>query len=206
MTDVTQVDFDKPERKPEPSPTRRRPLKERIPVLPSLGVEAGQLKTPDQRAVACAQLRLMGAPFNEIADQLGYDSAASARAAYISALANIAPVEDLETLRQAEGMRAEMLFRKSLAMASADYLVDEETGEKIPNADRLRWHDQAAKDLALHAAITGAKAPARVEVSATTQELNQMVHVLIQESNMESEIEADVWEIEEIPQTRQEQE
>lgn len=96
-------------------------------------------------------------------------------------------------------MRAEDQLRRSLAMATADFLVDSDTGEHIPNTDRRLWHDQANKDLALYVAITGAKAPTRVEISASTQELNQMVEVLLTAHGGEAEIEADVFEIDSIP-------
>lgn len=215
MSDATHVQFNKPPTKAEqraaaghtPKP-RPKPLKHRIPVLPSLEVDPAQVTRSDQRAVACANMRLAGAPFHEIAKALDYADAHSAKTAFISAMAGMNPIEDIETLRQSEAMRAELLFRKSLAMASADYLVvteiDEETGEEIqvhvPNTDRLRWHEQAGKDLALHAMITGAKAPARVEVSASTQELNQMVHVLLQAQGGALEIEADVWDADDVPE------
>lgn len=209
--DVTRVDFEQPKRKAELAAEAGHPRKPKtrgsIPVLPSLGVDPDKVKRPDQRAVACANMRLMGAPFHEIAKALDYADAGSAKQAFIAAMSGMNPVEDIETLRQSEAMRAEILFRQSIAMASADYLVvtekDEETGEmvevRVPNTDRLRWHEQAAKDLALHAMITGAKAPARLEVSASTQELNQMVHVLIQAQGAQAELEADVWDADEIP-------
>lgn len=172
----------------------KKPLKERIPRLPDEPrIDPATITNADQRAIACANMRLAGTPFHEIANELGYVDAAAARAAYISALARMNPAEDLETLRQGATLRAEVLFRQSLAMASADYLVDEE-GNKIANADKLRWHEQAAKDLNLLTMITGAKAPAKLEVSSTTQELSQMVHVLVQANGMQP-AEADIWAI-----------
>ena len=188
----------------------KRPLAERIPKLPEMErIDPATLTKPDQRAVACVNLKLAGAPFHEIAKELNYASADAARTAYYSALANMHPTEDIETMRQMEGMRAEALFRKSLAMASADFLVatehryNEETHEydevevQIPNTERLRWHEQAAKDLALHAAITGAKAPQRMEVNASTQEVNRIVHLIVQAQGGEA-MEADIFEIAQI--------
>lgn len=205
MPDITRLDFDKAMtkaqqlnadgRKRAPKP---KPLKERIPTLPKEPrVDPSEITDADTRSLACANMRLAGTPFHEIARELGYESAQQARAAYISALARMNPPEDLETLRQGATLRAETLFRQSLAMASADYLVDSETNEKIANTDRLRWHEQAAKDLNLLTMITGAKAPARLEVSATTQELSQMVHVLVQANGIQ-EPEADMWEVAEM--------
>lgn len=214
MPEPKKVEFDKPKTKAQKrresgrarKTPRQPPLKERIPVLKPMEVDPETIRDPDQRAVACANMRLAGAPFHEIAKELGYANATTARSAYISALANMNPTEDLETLRQSEASRAELLFRRSLAMATADFLVvrevDEETGEereyRVPNTEKLRWHEQAAKDLMLHATITGAKAPARMEVSATVQELNQMVHVLVEENDRQIAVEPDVWEMDAI--------
>lgn len=208
MTDITHLNFPKEPRKSEKraarngrSSTPKKPsLKDRIPVLPSLGVNPEDLQKPDQRSVACVNLRLAGAPFVEIAKELGYASSQAAKSAYVAALANMFPVEDAATLRQAEAMRAEQLLRRSLAMASADYFVDaDDPNVRIPNTDRLRWHEQAAKDLALHAMITGAKAPTRVEVSADTQELNQIVDAILQGSGEMPELEASTFDVDEIP-------
>lgn len=175
----------------------KKPLKERIPRLPDEPrIDPATVGDVDTRAIACANLRLAGTPFHEIAKELGYADAATARGAYISALARMNPSEDLETLRQAATLRGEILFRQSLAMASADYLVDED-GNKMANTEKLRWHEQAAKDLNLLTMITGAKAPAKLEVSSTTQELSQMVHVLVQ-ANGSQQPEADIWEIAEM--------
>lgn len=177
----------------------KKPLKERIPVLPEEPrVDPDSVPaTADQRSIACANMRLMGAPFHEIAKELGYADASSARSAYIAALAKMNPAEDLETLRQSATLRAELLLRQSLAMASADFLVDKESGDRIANTEKRQWHEQATKDLNLLTIITGAKAPARLEVSATSQELNEMVHVLVQ-ANGTPEAEADIWEIAEM--------
>lgn len=172
----------------------KKPLKERIPRLPDEPrVDPDTVKEGDTRSLAAANMRLRGAPFHEIAEKLGYADASSVRSAVVSALARMNPVEDLETLRQAATLRGEILFRQSLAMASADYLVDDE-GNKIANTDKLRWHEQAAKDLNLLTMITGAKAPAKLEVSSTSQELSQMVHVLVQANGMQQP-EADIWAI-----------
>lgn len=218
MTEPKRLDFERPptsaelakkaaEQKGTPKSVIRRGA---IPKLPPLEVDPSDVRKADQRSVACLSLRNAGAPWHEIAKLLDYADAGSAKAAYIAALANSAPVEDFETLRQMEAMRAESLFRRSLAMASADYLVvhrtatddegnDYEIEEHVPNTDKLRWHEQAGKDLALHAMITGAKAPARVEVTADTQELNQMVQVLLQRGQLESAREADIFDAEIIP-------
>lgn len=216
MTEAKRVDFDKPQSSAEirraagkKQTVRRQP----IPVLPPVDVDPDKIpKKPDQRAAAAVVLRLHGTPFYEIAKQLEYADAAAAKNAYIGALTRMGPPEEWEVLRQMETMRAEDLFRRSLAMASADYLVvhrtaeDEEGNEieieeHIPNTEKLRWHEQAAKDLMAHAIISGAKAPARVEVTADTQEINQMVQVLLakHQGELPVAVEADIWDVEEIP-------
>lgn len=210
----TVVEFEKPESRGEQRAAEgkpaRKPLHERIPKLPEMErMDPAKLQQPEQRQVACVNMKLAGASFAEIAKELDYANADSARTAYYSALANMHPPEDIETMRQMEGMRAEALFRKSLAMASADYLVatelvkNEDTGEweevevRVPNTEKLRWHDQAAKDLALHAAITGAKAPARMEINASTEEINRIVHLIATHEGGE-DLEADIFEIAQI--------
>lgn len=209
--DEIHVDFEPAiPRTKSPKEGEVRIRRQLIPELPPLEVDPSKLRNPDQRAAACVNMKLAGAPFHEIAKELGYADAQTAKTAYIAALARMNPVEDWETLRQTEALRAEQQLARSVAMASADYLVvkrtvkDEEGKEyelieHVPNADKLRWHEQAGKDLALHAMITGAKAPARVEISADTQELNQMVQVLLQNQASQGEIEAEVWDAEEVP-------
>lgn len=210
MPEAKRVQFDaalsKAEKRGGRPEKAKPPLRDRIPQLPPMErLSPEQLQDADTRAVACVNLKLNGAPFHEIAKELGYASAESARQAYYSALASMHPPEDIETLRQMEGMRAETLFRASLAKASATHFVaqeiDPETGQmvevRIANTDQLKWHEQAGKDLALHAAITGAKAPARMEVNATTEEINRVVHLIV-EARGEQDVEADIWQMSEI--------
>lgn len=211
MSDEVNVDFEPAvPRTKAPKDGEVRVRRQLIPELPPLEVDPEKLRNPDQRAAACVNMKLAGAPFHAIAKELGYATPTMAKEAYIAALARTNPPEDWETLRQTEALRAEQQLARSVAMASADYLVvrrivkDEngkeyELTEHIPNADKLRWHEQAGKDLALHAMITGAKAPARVEVSADTQELNQMVQILLQGKAAQGEIEAEVWDADEVP-------
>lgn len=200
---VNKAEFDKPLSKAErkraagKKPKPKKPLRERIPVPPPL--EPMELTNPGKRGAAAVALKLNGASFHEIAQELGYADAKSAEVAYVSALATMHPMSSWETLRQEAALRAEMLLRRSLAMSQADYLVDRDNPDvKLPNPDRLRWHEQAGKDLNLLVNITGAKAPARLEVSASTQELNQMVNALLVAQGGDPEIEADVFDIGEI--------
>lgn len=208
MTDPKRVMFDRPQTQAEIRAAAGKRVVKRnpIPELPPLDIDPQQVRKPDQRAVACVNLRLAGTPFHEIAKQLEYVDASAAKAAYFAALASTNPPEDWETLRQTEVLRAEAQLRRSTAMASAAYLVvhrtaveedgtEVEVEEHIPNVDQLRWHEQAGKDLALHAMISGAKAPTRLEVSADTQELNQMVQVLLQKHGEQRQVEANIFDL-----------
>jgi hypothetical protein len=192
-----KLEVDKPKGKTRTPKKPRKPLKERIPVLPPLEIDPEAITRPDTRAAAVVNLRMVGTPWPDVVKELGYASVQSAQNAYYSALASLHPVENWEVLRQVEGMRAENLLGQAMRMASADYLVDDK-GNRIANSDKLRWHDQALKALQVHATITGAKAPARVEVSASTQELNAMVQVLMQQHQGEIESEASIWDIEDV--------
>lgn len=202
--DATHLDIEEPQRKSEQRSTPPKPRpKSQVPRLPRTSVDPDKIGKPDQRAVACVNLKLAGAPFHQIAEELGYASPAAAEQAYVSALAGMYPVETWESLRQVEALRAEQLFARSFAMASADYLVVEgDDGEEVqvPNTERRQWHEQAAKDLMMHATITGAKAPARVEVNANTQEINQMVEIILSQQRGDRALEANIWDLEDIPQ------
>ena len=186
----------------------KKPARERIPVLPTDPIDVTELAKPDQRSVACVNLKLAGAGWPAIAKELGYASPKAAETAYIAALANMYPVEAAETLRQTEILRAELLINLALPMANADYFVDANNPNvRIPNTEKRLWHEQALKAVALHSTISGAKAPARIEVSADTQELNAMVNALLQAAaakNGEGEEivieEASIWDLDALPQ------
>ena len=151
-----------------------------------------------QRAKACANMRLDGASFMEIAEVLEYRDAAEAKRDFQRALAATHPPEDWETMRHMESARAEKLFKQSIAMASADYLLDEE-GNKVANTEKLKWHQQAAADLMNHAVISGAKAPTKMEITPGEAQLEQIVEQLIARSGHEVVHEAEVLELTQIP-------
>jgi hypothetical protein len=52
--------------------------------------------------------------------------------------------------------------------------------------------------------ITGAKAPTRIEMSADTQELNSLLQELLVAQGAEPELEASVWDIDEVPSVEHE--
>lgn len=151
-----------------------------------------------QRAKACANMRLEGATFLEIAEFLEYPDAASAKRDFQRALAATHPPEDWETMRQMESARAEKMFKRSYAMASADYLIDED-GNKVPNGEKLQWHKQAAADLLNHATISGAKAPSKLEITPGEAQLEELVEQMLARSGHEVTREAEVLELTQIP-------
>ncbi|MGO1566451.1 MAG: hypothetical protein ACTHXC_00375 [Brachybacterium sp.] len=208
MVEQNHVDFEQVESK-FPSKRPRSPggwnnedSRVAIPRLPKREVTDFQKLPAPTRMRAAVNLKLDGLSFAEIAELLELKHAGDARQLVEKGLSAMHPPEDAELLRRQEGLRAEKLFAQSLAMAQADYFVDADDPDvRIPNADKLRWHDQAAKDLALHAAITGAKAPTKVDVSTNTEEINRMVNTILEAGDGGGrELEADIWEVDEIPE------
>jgi hypothetical protein len=176
-------------------PPKEIPAEERLPDL-----DVNLPPHLNRRIIACVNMRLAGAPFYEIAQQLEYASPADAKRDYARAIATTHGPEDWDTLRQLEGARAEALFRRSFEMASADFLIDlENPDQRVPNTQKLQWHEQAARDLMNHAIITGAKAPTRVEITPAEQEYDQLVGALLEGQGYLEIEEADVVQIFETP-------
>lgn len=194
---------------PEPPPRAPRtpkPKAQHIPKLPPIEISAEIIAEASTRGQACVNLRLEGVPWPEVVKLLDFADVVSAQQTYYATLASMHPQSNWEVLRQEAALRAEAQFRRSFAMAGAETLlvtVEKEDGtteqRAVPNTDRLRWHEQANKDLALLVNITGAKAPARLEVTASTAELNQMVQVLLASHAGAAELEADVFDLDELP-------
>lgn len=214
MSDAAFMDFDPPpadgwidrgvargEKTPKPPrdeadeplypPVMRLP--DREPPLKSTEVRHGI----SQRAKSCANMRLEGFSFLEIAETLEYESAREAKRDFQRAMAASHTAEDWETMRQVESMRAEKLFRQSFEMAQAPYLLDDE-GNKVPNSDRLKWHQQAAADLMNHATISGAKAPSKLEFTPGEAQFEELVTKMLERSGYEIAEEADVLELKQL--------
>jgi hypothetical protein len=172
-----------------------------IPQLPPPNVDVndidmrGEVTTLDEAVV---NMRIAGAGFHDIAVTLGLPSAVDAQQRLYRALAKTHPREDWETTRALEVARVEQLVSRSMQMAGADFLVDPETNERVPNEDRLKWHAQAAQDIALHATITGAKAATRVEITPTDQEFEQIVDLVLAEKGIRRDHEVNILELEDI--------
>jgi hypothetical protein len=172
-----------------------------IPVLPPSPIPIEEIRgNPGRRSRACVNLRIERVPWHEVVRLLEYDTIEQARADYLRAIASMHQPEEAETMRAATIENAEQLLRRSMAMASADYLVDAEHPEKkIPNRDRLRWHAQAGADLNMLATLQGVKAPIRVEVTPTEEQYAMLTAAVLQARGVDPVIEAEVLELEEIP-------
>lgn len=172
-----------------------------IPVLPESVIPIEEIRgNPSRRARACVNLRIERVPWYEVVRLLEYDSVEQARSDYLRAIAHMHRPEEADAMRAATIENAEQLLRRSIAMAGADYLVDiERPDKKIPNRERLRWHQQAGADLNLLATITGVKSPIRVEVTPTEEQYAVLTAAILHSRGIAPIIEAEVLELEELP-------
>lgn len=201
---VSYLDLPEPPRRPASKTTQRNAKRDQgrklIPHLPPPDVNVndidmqGDVTTLDAAVVS---MRIAGASFHDIAMTLELPSAMDAQSRLYKAIAKTHPREEWETTRQLEVARVEVLVARSMAMAGADYLVDED-GVKHENAERLKWHAQAAQDIALHATITGAKAPTRVEITPTDEEYGQIVDLVLREKGVVQDREYSILELTEL--------
>ena len=173
-----------------------------IPVLPprepiATGDELRRGVTDRDRSAV--NLRLDGSSFGEIADLLEYKDAADAKKAVERALAATHSIDEWDSLRMIAAARAERAFARSTAMASADYLVDSETREKIANTERARWHQLAQTDLMNWATIVGAKAPTKIDITPDEERMDQIIGQLLAQMGHEEIMEAEVIELTAIP-------
>lgn len=182
-------------------PPRKVVKRDPIPVLPVTAVPIEEIRGhPNRRSRACVNLRIERVPWPEVVRLLEYRSLAEARADFLRAIANMHTEEDAETMRLLTIANAEQLLARSMAMASADYLVDaEHPDKKIPNRDRLRWHAQAGADLNLLATISGVKSPIRVEYTPTDEEYAIMTAEVLRARGVQPVLEVEVLELDELP-------
>ena len=191
-------------RPPKGKGGKKKPKEPKSPAIPALPAPTKPLTSAEvKRGVsvrdrAAVNLKLAGASYAEIADTMEFDTPAHAKRAVERALALTHSPDDWETLRMLAAGRAEALFQRSFAMAGADYLVDED-GNRIPNVDKLRWHQQAAADLMNHAVITGAKAPTKIEITPDEEKLDAIVSNLMSRMGHEDIVDAEVIELEALP-------
>lgn len=203
------LDFEEPsDPKPKKKTKKHKKTREqrallpvtRLPDRPEPQKSTEVVRGVSQRARACVNMRLEGASFLEIADVLEYESAQDAKRDCERALAATHPPEDWETMRQMATIRAERQLAESLKFARADYLLNDD-GEKVPNADKIRWHQQASSDLMNFVTISGAKAPTKVEITPGEAHLEQLVNELLIRGGHVVTEESDVLELTAMPPT-----
>lgn len=199
---TVRMDFEEPADDEKRDHKGGKSASERIPVLPP----AEKPLTGDERRRgisdrdrSAVNLKLDGASYIEIADLLEFETPSDARRAVESALAQTHAPEEWESLRMIAAARAERQLARSTAMAGADFLHDKETGEKLPNYEKLRWHQQAGVDLVNWARITGAQAPTKVEITPDEAKMEQLVSHLLASGGHDDVVEAEVLELEAIP-------
>lgn len=209
MTDPVHMDFEEPDFEPRSADRKKKPKKPKkaekrvvIPQLPPPVVPQidGTRRGISNRDRAAVNLKLEGASYLEISDMLEFDDPEDAQRVVERALALTHAPDEWDTLRLVAGARAEKLLSLSLAMASATHLIDPETNEPIPNKDRLAWHRQAGEDLMRHAIITGAKAPAKVEITPDDTVINELVSRLLKAGGHEDIVDAEVLDLEDLPE------
>lgn len=198
------LNLDEPEAPaPPPPPKVEGKAPAIIPVLPKrkpISISNAETRGGvPAKAAAAANMKLRGASYANIAEVLEYENPAAAQADVLKVLAMTHSPEEWETMRVVAAARAEMLLEQSVAMASADFLVDEATGERIPNSERRLWHGAAQTDLMNWVAITGAKAPSKIEVTPGEVQLERLVAQMIERSGHSEVHEADVLELDQLP-------
>lgn len=217
MSDAVYMDFEEPSshrpKHREPAGGKKKGKKKgksddkalipRLPDRPAPSTGDEVLRGISNKARSVAHLRTLGFSFQEIADEMGLDSAEEARRIHHSVIAATARPEEIEMHRATALARAELLFKQSIQMATADYLVTDD-GERVPNDKKLAWHQQAAADAMNIATLTGAKAPTKVEFSPGEAELERIVSTILVRSGHEEIVDADVIELEAIPDPHRE--
>lgn len=173
-----------------------------IPKAPGTAIEpltGDEIKRGiSQRARSAANLKVEGYSYQDIADLLEFDKAADAKRAVESVLAAIHGPGDYETIRIIAAARAEDALRRSTQMAKANF-IQMEDGDRVPNTEQLRWHQQAGTDLMNWAVITGAKAPTKVEITPGDDDMERLVALMLERSGHEEIVDAEVIDLEYIP-------
>ena len=138
------------------------------------------------RALNALALHLAGATDTQIAKQLGFDSAATARSSWERALADTVSTEDRDKARRTELARLDRLQQAWWSKAINPESSEQGTASRMV----LSFMERRARML-------GLDAPTRIDVyTPTAQEILGYVEMLRQHAGVVDEQEIDVLEIE----------
>jgi len=182
------------------------PKDEKIPEPPKreLDLVPGRERAGiSDRARAAANLKVDNYTYQEIAEILEYPDARAAKREVERVLALTHSMDEYETLRLIAAARAEARLKLSTQMAAASFLVvtnEDGVETKVVNDRQLSWHTAAGVDLMNWATIVGAKSPTKVEITPDVEAMEMLVDRIAAAAGFEDVVEADVLELEVIPE------
>lgn len=174
---------------------------------PAMSIELTPMKrTPKvsrTQARAAANLKFLGASYEEIADTLDYKDAAIARQVVEAHLAKAFGDESHESLFKITAARLEDLYK--LARAKADPMVQayDEYGDEIPgfkekNPEQLAYMRAALDVVGRQMKLHGLEAPTKVEVTPDMERFEEVVQRMTAQVRGDEAVEVDVVEYAEI--------
>lgn len=161
-------------------------------------------KRPPRTARAAVNMKIAGAPYEDIADTLGYASPSQARAVVEEQLAGMFEPEDRASLFKIVSARHEALIASLFKKATSTYVPDrDEFGDEIPgtlvaNPDHLAYSKVLADVLSRYSVLHGLNAPTKVQVTPSAEEFTEVVSTLVNKALESSAQEADIFEMDEI--------
>lgn len=168
------------------------------PVDSDLVLAAAAAGRTERSVRAAVNMRISGAPYDEIARVLDYTSAAAARAAVEQGLADAYEGKDTASLRRLTNARLEGLFKLSWENAQPSRpSLDRESGEPDGfyerNPEQAAWVRQAADIAGRLAKLHGLDAPTQVQVSPGAIEFEETVAHLVAVTQKGLPQEADIF-------------
>lgn len=157
-------------------------------------------KRSPRTSTAAVNLRIAGAPYDQIASTLGYASPSQARAAVEEQLAGMYEPEDRASLFKIVSARHEALIASLFKKATSTYVPDrDEFGDEIPgtlvaNPDHLSYSKVLADVLSRYSVLHGLNAPAKVQVTPSSEEFTAVVGALVEKALESSAREADIFD------------
>lgn len=155
-------------------------------------------------ARAAVNMRIAGAGYDEIATVLGYATPSHARSAVEEQLAGMYEPEDRASLFQIVSARHEALIASLFKKATSTYMPDrDEFGDEIPgtlvpNADHLAYSKVLADVLTRYSVLHGLNAPAKVQITPSSEEFTEVVSSLVAKALEHTAQEADIFALEEV--------